>query len=142
MPAVDEELARDLVAILDANPSIEVNNIEFTWDAYHELDRVQTEILYVTPNRYVHQRLARDEWQKISIINFVFLAPVEVNVDEQSTSDWVEKWDVLTDLGIKAARPLGIAATLFEQEERFSVAELQNRRRLMFEAAATYPLRV
>lgn len=141
MPAVDELLARDLVTLLDANPAVLVNNIEFTWDAYHAIDQVRDDWLYVTPNRYLHTRLTRDVWHKSTILNFVFIVPAEVSVDESTISTWLERWDALVE-EIKAATPLNYSLAEFEQEERFSVSQIQQRARLMFEASGTYPLRV
>lgn len=139
---IDEQLGYDLVAQLKVITGNRIRDIMFTWDAYHRSDVHKHERLYITPNRIVHELLTRNSWLRISTMNFVFIAPATINVENgREVSEWVYHWDNLVE-DIKSVIPLNRPLQAFEQEERFSIVELQSRARLMFEATGTYNLKV
>ena len=136
----DADFGRDLAARIMAASSGNVSNVEFTYDAYTDLDRIGETDHYccISPNLYDHTRETRNHWRETIQLVLTLVSSVGPTNDSQWVDDWLDSWDAL----VRETREMPLfdkhKPTSVETDARYDTDLFHNSNRLVTQAMINY----
>ena len=136
----DAELGRDLAQRVSSEFLGRIDEVNFTYDPYIELDELDLGKSYcvISPNFYEQVRETRAHWrERIQLV--LTLVSVAGAIDTENwVDDWLDSWDTLIRL-VREEPVLGKHKPLnLEMEERYNSEMFHNNRRLLTQAVISY----
>jgi hypothetical protein len=136
----DAEFGRDLATQLQAMFGGWINDVEFTYDAFVELDRLDPAKSWckITTNLYQHVRESRYSWRETVQLMLTLVAPVGVADNPTEIDTWLDSWDTV----VRQTRELKVLGRhkpiSVDTEERYDAEMFHKHRRMVTQAAINY----
>jgi hypothetical protein len=136
----DADYGRELAKRLSALYSGRITNVEFTYDAFLELDRLSESEPYckISPTLYEQLREGRAIWRESIQLTVTLISAVGATDDGVWVDDWLDSWDAT----IKQLREVKLfdrhVPLSIDIDERYDNNMFHNNRRLVTQAAIHY----
>lgn len=93
----DADFGRELVRVLEDKYTGLVKTIQFTYDAFVELDRFPSESAYcfVSPNNYTHVREGRSVFRETISLELSLVSAAGPTDNPSWIDNWLDSWDML-----------------------------------------------
>ncbi|MGB5334396.1 MAG: hypothetical protein WBN07_02165 [Woeseiaceae bacterium] len=136
----DEDFGTELASRLTAKYVGLIHEVEWTYDAYLELDQLAPDRPYckVSPGNYTVWREGRHDWREQIALQLTLVSAVGATDDEYWIGQWLGSWDQLIretreDPLFDRHKPMSI-----DQDERYDTNLFHNHRRLLTQATLHY----
>ena len=135
----DVDLGKDLANRLDAAYTGKVKKVEFTFDPYLELDKMDSDLSFarVSLNTYSDIREGRNMWRMQSGLVLTLVSAVGPT-DGSWVADWLDSWDMMVK-HVREMTVLGQHKPLsVDRDERYDADMFHNNKRLVTQALITF----
>ncbi len=129
----DADYGRELARLLCEEFLQHITHVNFTYDAYLEMDKLEPNESYcvISPNSFNRSRLTRGDWETSITLSLTMVSSTGSTASESEIDNWLDSWDLLNAEVQSVALFDRHKISVIDSNDRYDVNHFHSDRRLV-----------